>query len=120
MKSVLVTAAGATPPAELREWLEQGSTSVDVITSSELNTFVSAEALGVDRIVFWTSDSNKDVQTLATTYASAQTGAAKPTDVLYVSTRTAGPPPGGVGSDQTFMWPDDNDKLRLILTVGNG
>ncbi len=104
MKSLLVSLAG-TVPNELREWVRQGSTSVEIATGPDA---AHAVDLSVDRIVVW-SDADgtlpRGVDTL------------EPRRVFYVSSKRDARP-RGLGRDQTFLWPDDRDKLRMILTVG--
>lgn len=106
MKSLLVSVAG-TVPNELRDWIRQGSTSVEIATGPDAAHAVDAS---VERIVVW-SDADgtlpRGVDTL------------EPRRVFYVSP-TRGQQPRGLQADQIFRWPDDRDKLRTILTVGNG
>ncbi len=119
MKSLLVI-DGEKPPEELREWLTQGSTSVDAVTTHELSTYVSTEAFGVDRVVFWAGAGDPDVSTLATTYTLAEGDRTHRPDVLYVSSTRGARPPEDVAADHAFTWPDDKEKLHTILAVGNG
>lgn len=106
MKSLLVSLAGRVPD-ELREWLRQGSTSIEIATGPDAAHAVDTS---VERIVVWS-----DVDgTLPRGIDSLE-----PRRVFFVSA-TRGRAPRSLGPDQIFVWPDDRDKLRTILTVGNG
>lgn len=118
MKTLLVSANRDVPP-ELCDWLKQGSTSLDSVSAAELSGHVAAEALGVDRLVFWAGAGDADVNTLAAAYATGATEDER-TDVLYIDAGNSRARPSGLSDDQMFRWPEDKDKLQLVLTVGNG
>jgi hypothetical protein len=115
MRTLLVT--GGTPaPAELREILVRGSTSLDEVKPRDLSTYVSPEGFGVDRLVFFAGSGDRDVRELALTYATAA-GRERQQTIVYV---TAGPedPLDGMTRDEVFVWPRDEDKLKMAFMTG--
>jgi hypothetical protein len=103
MKSLLVSLGGDVPD-ELRSWVRQGSTSVEIATGPDAAHSVDQS---IERIVVW---SNRD--------GSMPRGidALEPKRVFYVSP-ARGHAPSGLARDQVFVWPDDKDRLRTVLTV---
>ena len=105
MKSLLVSLVG-TVPNELLEWVRAGSTSVEVATGPDAARAVDQS---VERIVVWSDRDGalpRGVETL------------EPRRLFYVSLARDFRPPGAE-PERVFVWPDDKDKLRMVLTVGN-
>lgn len=106
MRSLLVS-LGGTVPNELREWVRLGSTSVEIATGPDAAHAVDTS---IERVVLWSDIDGvlpRGVDTI------------EPRRIFYVSP-ARGHEPAGLTPDQVFRWPADRDKLRTILTVGNG
>jgi hypothetical protein len=116
MKSLLVSGHDA-PPADLVDIVEQGSTSVDRVSTAELSTFVSRAGFGVDRVVFWAGGADADLRSVAINYASSA-DAASGQAIVYVTPTASDPAPIGVAQDSCFVWPRDKDKLKMIFMTG--
>lgn len=115
MRVLLVS--GRTPvPADLRHVLERGSTSLEAIGAADLRTYVSREGLGVDRVVFWAGHDDQDIRTLAWNYATAA-GAERRDTVFLVAAQPTEPVDGMTG-DEVFVWPRDEDRLKLLFMTG--
>jgi hypothetical protein len=116
MRTLLVRGKDDVPPA-LRAIVDRGSTTVDEVSAHDLSTYVSREGFGVDRIVFWAGSADPDIRTLAWNYATAE-GADRRQTIVYVTRDQSEAPVDGMGRDEVFIWPRDEDKLKLILTTG--
>ncbi|MGH9370138.1 MAG: hypothetical protein ACRD15_01255 [Vicinamibacterales bacterium] len=114
MKTVLIT-GDAPAPAPLRELVERGSTSLLERRAAELAGAVTIEA---DRIVFWSAADEPDIRRLAEQYAQAE-AAERQEALVFVTAATGGtPPPDRLSPNEVFVWPRDEDRLRMAFLTG--
>lgn len=116
MKTLLIRGESE-PPAEVRQIVRAGSTSVDEVSAKELSTFVSRQGFGVDRVVVWAAPDDQAVRALATNYAAGDP-AADPGQLVYLTPADCASTPAGVERDRCLSWPQDEDKLRLLFQTG--
>ena len=116
MHTLLVKGRDDVPP-ELREIVRRGSETVDEIRAADLSTHVSRESFGVDRIVFWAGASGHDIRSLALAYATAA-GVERPQRVVFVTAAPSETPLDGMSREEIFVWPRDEDKLKMAFMTG--
>jgi hypothetical protein len=115
MKTVIIS--GGTPlPAELRDLVERGSTSLVEHRADELAG--ERVALDADRIVFWTASGDEHVLALADRYSQAE--AAERREVLVFITPERNPiqPWSALPPNEFFVWPNDEDRLKMAFLTG--
>ena len=112
MKTVVIV--GSAPlPGELREIIERGSTSVQERQASEVS---DAPHLDADRLLFWSATADPELRSTAEKYASQWT-ADRGETVMFVS-RDQGAAEAPFGADQLFVWPADEDRLKMAFLTG--
>ena len=114
MKTVLLT--GMDPvPAPLRALVERGSTSLAEHRAAEV---AGAERpdLAADRVVFWTAGGEPHVRALAEQYARAE--AAERREILVYVSGAAGGAVAGLSSNEQYVWPADEDRLKMAFLTG--
>jgi hypothetical protein len=115
MKTLIIT--GGTPmPAELREVVERGSTSLAEHRISERDS--GSLSLDVDRIVFWAATGDTGVRELAGRYASAESAERREVIVFVTSDPDSAVPLPGVPPNEFFVWPRDEDRLKMAFLTG--
>jgi hypothetical protein len=114
MKTLLISGR-ATPPAPLRDIIERGSTAVHHRRAAETDLSATL-GWGADRIVFWDSGQDADVRALADACAARQPADLR--DSIVFVTDDAGNAPQNILSNQLFLWPRDEDGLRLAFMTG--
>jgi hypothetical protein len=115
MKTLIIT--GATPmPAELREVVARGSTSLAEHRASEFDP--GNLALDVDRIVFWTGAGDTGVRELAGRYATAESAERREVIVFVTSEPDSAGPLRGLPPNEFFVWPRDEDRLKMAFLTG--
>lgn len=113
MKTLLIT-DDAPVPQLLRDFITRGSTSVDQRRVSE-----EAAVPGLpdaDRIVFWSAAPDVRLRQLASRYARAEQ-AERREAILFVTTAAHDPVPG-LSATECFLWPQDEDRLRMAFLTG--
>ena len=112
MKTLVVV--GSRPmPADVREVVERGSTSVIEKRSAELRG--EAVPPDVDRVVLWADPSDHSVIDLARTYSRGASPERKDTLVVIAPDAAAVP---GVPPGEIFVWPRDEDRLKVAFLTG--
>jgi hypothetical protein len=112
VKTVLIH-GGETPlPDHVRDVIARGSTSLEERAASDGDAYASiADA---DRVVFW-SAGDEATRALATRCASA--GPEGREAIVFVTPEGAGRVPG-LGDEQVFEWPRDEDRLVMAFMTG--
>lgn len=110
MKTVLI--ADEPVPERLREVITRGSTSIDERRTAQVT---SGELPQADRIVFW-SKGTDGLRTLAARYATAER--AQRRELIVFVTTEPGEPMAGLTSTEWFVWPQDEDRLRMAFLTG--
>jgi hypothetical protein len=114
MRTLLIS-GNTTPPAPLRDIIERGSTAVQHRRAAETD-LSAALAWGADRIVFWGSGQDADVRALADACAARQPATVR--DSIVFVTDDAGTALQNLMSNQLFLWPRDEDGLRVAFMTG--
>lgn len=113
MKTVLISGAQAMP-AQLRALVEQGSTSVQTKRAGDLD---DAAALEADRIVFWSSGADDDLRAAAERLARAEARERREA-LVFVTSEPNLERPSSVSPNEFFVWPRDEDRLRMAFLTG--
>ena len=114
MKTLLVTGQAAVP-APVREILERGSTRLVERRASDVPPSDFDDA---DRVVFWTDGTREDeADALASRYAAAA-DAERRDGIIAIRSDEAGAPPPGIPADAAFVWPRDEDRLKMAFLTG--
>jgi hypothetical protein len=111
MKTVIVH--GRVPlPDPLREVIENGSTSVQQCHVPGPTPLPR----DVDRVVFFAAGEDPDVTAAARQAARAERrdGSEK---LVYVTTEGT-PPIDGIESNEVYVWPRDEDRLKMAFMTG--
>lgn len=113
MKTLVV--CGRSPmPAALREIVDRGSTSLEERRAAELDE--EPVQLEADRVVFWAERGDAAVARLAERYARAEAARRKEA-LVFVTPDGSGVPPG-LPDLECFVWPRDEDRLRMAFLTG--
>jgi hypothetical protein len=115
MKTVLIT--GKDPvPAALRALVARASTSVAQHTAADVWAADTPD-LYADGEEFWTAGAEPHVRRLAEQYARAE--AAERREILvYVRGGAAGGAVAGLSSNEQYVWPADEDRLKMAFLTG--
>ena len=106
-----VVICGDTPlPEELRVLIERGSTAVVIRGAAEL---ADAPVVEGDRVVFWSGGDEPALSRLAGRYAQRERTDRRER-LLFVSAEGA-PAPADVRPDEVFVWPRDDDRLKMAF-----
>jgi hypothetical protein len=113
VKTLIVRGGDAPLPAPVRDVIVRGSTSVEERSVADVDA--SASIAEADRIVFW-SAGDEPTRALAARCASAErrTGAEA---IVFVTPDGAGHV-RGLGDEQVFEWPRDQDRLVMAFMTG--
>jgi hypothetical protein len=111
---VLLISGRAFVPRPLRDILERGSTSLFERHADELRG--APPRLDVDRVVFWAGGDDEAVRTVADAYVGA--GERERRDKLVFVTDPGGRAIAGLSPDEQFVWPRDEDRLRMAFMTG--
>jgi len=111
MKTLLIS--GSQPvPAPLRELIAKGSTSLQERPAGETTTSAGLDA---DRVVFWATSGDRDVQELAAKLARAEARERREVIVFVTPDGSAAP---GLPANESFAWPRDEDRLKMAFMTG--
>jgi sarcosine oxidase gamma subunit len=113
MKTLLISDARV--PDVLREIVERGSTSLDIARPRELDA-ASISSMAPDRVVFWHVSGDEQVRKLAD--AVAKRDPAEATSAIVFVSEGADATAQWLAPDQVFVWPRDEDRLRLAFMTG--
>jgi hypothetical protein len=111
MKTVLISDGAV--PEQLREVIARGSTSVE-----ERRTVDDAPAAMpvADRIVFWSTGADAALRQAASRFAQAEQ-AQRREAIVFVTTSATNSVPG-LSATEYFVWPQDEDRLKLAFLTG--
>lgn len=112
MKTLLI--ADAPVPDQLRQFITRGSTSVDERRVAD--EAPSGALPDADRIVFWSTGADAGLRRLASRYAKAEKAERK--EAIVFVTPTPGDRVVGLSSTECFLWPQDEDRLRMAFLTG--
>ena len=114
MKTVLVS-GNASVPAELRELVERGSTSIVEHRAAEL---VEAPVIDADRIVFWSPSEDAAIRTVAERYARREAVERREAIVFVTAGQGGAPSSVRLSPHELFVWPGDEDRLKMAFLTG--
>lgn len=115
MKTLLISGVGA-PPAPLRDVIARGSTALQERRVDEISAD-AATRLEVDRIVFWAEPGDSAVATLARHCAKAER-ARRREAIVFVTSLGTEAQIEGLTPDEVFVWPRDEDRLKMAFMTG--
>ena len=110
MRTVVIRGGGELP-ADLRELIARGSTSVEERTAAGLEGSPEIEA---DRILFWSQGDEPEVRKAAEVYAERERRGGGER-VLFVSDAAGSPALARFSPDEVFVWPQDEDRLTMAF-----
>jgi hypothetical protein len=112
MKTLVITDAPI--PDRLRDFITRGSTAVD-----ERRVADEASSRGMpdaDRIVFWSTGADTGMRQLAARYAKEEKAERK--EAIVFVTTSPDNPVIGLSNTECFLWPQDEDRLRMAFLTG--
>lgn len=112
MQTLLINGSTAVPE-DLREIVERGSTSLVERRASEV---AADAALDADRVVFWAAKADADLRALAGRCARAE--ARERREVIVFITPDADPQVAGLAPHEVYIWPRDEDRLKMAFMTG--
>jgi hypothetical protein len=113
VKTLLIRGGDTPVPDHVREVIVRGSTSVEERTVSDVEA--SSSIAGADRIVFW-SEGDDATRALAAKCASNENPEGK--EAIVFVTPDGGGRLAGLGREQVFEWPRDEDRLVMAFMTG--
>ena len=114
MRTVLIS-SDARVPAPVREIVERGSTALQDRRAAEVHV-PSLERDRPDRVVLFETSRDNTLRDIARTLVRDDPRDAA-TQVVFVTAAGAEPPPA-LGPDQVFVWPRDEDRLKMAFMTG--
>jgi hypothetical protein len=114
MKILLISERSA-PPEALGDIIQRGSTAIEHRRASEIDP-QTALRKGADRIVFWHEPGDTAVSGLARMCAAAASPDRRHTIVFVMPTDADAPE--GLSANELFLWPGDEDRLRMAFMTG--
>jgi hypothetical protein len=115
MKTAIIT-DGAPMPDTLREVVQRGSTAVFEHHVDELDPARLAQ-MDLDRIVFWSATGDAAVRALARQYAKAEAAEGHEA-MMYVVGEQGEKTAADVPLHELFVWPRDEDRLKMAFMTG--
>ena len=112
VKTVLIRGGDTPLPAAVRDVIVRGSTSLEERVASDAGA--SSSIANADRVVFWSAG---DEVTRELAMQCASTGPQGRDAVVFVTPDGAARLPG-LGDDQVFEWPRDQDRLVMAFMTG--
>jgi hypothetical protein len=112
MKTLLISGRSPVPDA-VRQVVEKGSTSVHERRADEVSAEASLEA---DRVVFWATSRDGELRDLAARCARAE--ARERREVIVYVTPDVAPDVPGLAPNEVFVWPRDEDRLKIAFMTG--
>jgi hypothetical protein len=113
MRTLLVIGRVPLPPP-LRDVVARGSTSIVERPVSELDA--ARPPADADRIVLWAAPGDGAIADLARAYSRGASAERK--DALIVVAPEAAAAPSGLQGLEVFVWPRDEDRLKLAFMTG--
>jgi sarcosine oxidase gamma subunit len=113
MKTLLISDGRV--PDVLRDIVERGSTSLDTAHPRELDA-ASISSRAPDRLVFWHAAGDDSVRRLAD--AVAKRDPSEATSAIVFVSEGADATAQWLAPDQVFVWPRDEDRLRMAFMTG--
>ena len=114
MKTILISAKTRVPDP-LRDIVARGSTTLENRQANDVDLAVIDKA-APDRIVFWQSTGEDEVGKLAHALAKRDPRHAI-TAIVFVASGAA-EIPSSLAPDQVFVWPHDEDRLKMAFMTG--
>ena len=114
VKTVVISGASR-PPQGLQDIMERGSTSVATWDAKDVAS-TSTLAHDADRIVFWHSRGDVRLGSLAAACAAGRTRQGG--EAIVFVTDDDAHVPAGLGPDELFVWPRDEDRLKMAFMTG--
>lgn len=112
MQTLLIS--GSTPvPDPVRETIERGSTSLVERRASDV---AADTALDADRVVFWATNGDAQLRELAERCARAEKRERR--EVIVFVTPDADATVSGLEPHELFLWPRDEDRLKMAFMTG--
>lgn len=113
MKSLLIS-GGTEIPAALREIVARGSTAIIERRPDDVNAEGSMDE--ADRVVFWATSGDSDLQALAKRFAHAEKRERR--EVVVFITPDPDLHVAGLSPNEVFVWPRDEDRLTMAFMTG--
>jgi hypothetical protein len=112
VKTVLIQGGDTPLPGPIRDVIARGSTSLEERAATDVDAYSSiADA---DRVVFWSAG---DDATRALAVQCASSAPRGREAIVFVTPEGAGRLPG-LGDEQVFEWPRDEDRLMMAFMTG--
>jgi hypothetical protein len=115
MKTLIISDGGPMPAA-LRDVVKRGSTALQERHVDELDASRIAQ-MDLDRIVFWSASGSAALRDIARNYAQADAAERRET-MVYVVADEGMNSADGVPQHERFVWPRDEDRLKMAFMTG--
>lgn len=113
MRTLLIAGVDPVPP-RLRELIDRGSTSVREQGSADAAGSLSGD---FDRVVFWMPRRDEALQSLVRRYAQKEEDERREV-IVFVSPDRPDPAIAGLGPNEVYAWPADEDRLEITFLTG--
>ena len=114
MRTLLISGGETAPPASLVDLLMRGSTSLEQCRAAELAD--SASLTDADRVVFWSDGHDAAIAEVAARYRRAERAERREAIVFVTASRST--PPATLPNTETYVWPQDQDRLTMAFMTG--
>jgi hypothetical protein len=116
MRVLLIQGDVPVPPA-LRDLIERGSTSLVERRAAEIKADAGNLTDQFDRVVFWSAGEAAAVRKIADQFAKAEAKQRREM-VVFVAPDEGGAEPARLSPHERFVWPRDEDRLKMAFLTG--
>ncbi len=114
MRTLLISGGETAPPEPLVDLLTRGSTSFEQQCAADVAG--AASLVDADRIVFWSGGDDANLAEIAARYRSAERAQRREAIVFVTASRSG--PPAALPNTETYVWPQDRDRLMMAFMTG--
>jgi hypothetical protein len=114
MRTLLISGGEPLPPATLVDLLTRGSTSLEQRRVADLTG--AGSLTDADRVVFWSEGDDAAIAEVAARYH--RTERAERREAIVFVTASRSPEPAALPNTETYVWPQDRDRLVMAFMTG--
>jgi hypothetical protein len=114
MRTLLISGGETAPPAPLVDLLTRGSTSLEQRRAADVAG--AASLVDADRIVFWSGGDDPNLAEIVARYRRVERAERREAIVFVTPSQSA--PPSALPNTETYVWPQDQDRLMMAFLTG--
>ena len=114
MRTLLISGGETAAPDPLVDLLTRGSTAVEQRQAADLAR--TGSLVDADRVVFWSAGDDPAIAEIAERYRTAERAERREAIVFITGSRST--PTTTLPNTETYVWPQDRDRLMMAFLTG--